>query len=71
MTPELREIGRIAYEAYCQKTGGFSLATGDKLPECDDLRPAIREAWGESASAVATHMKARAADAFYGYARVF
>ena len=75
MSSGLNLIGRLAYEAYCRKTGGVSLATGDRLPSWIDLRANIREAWGESASAVATEMKRRAmkevSDAFFGFAETF
>lgn len=71
MTHEVREIGRCAYGAYAEKTGGKSLATGDPLPEWDFLPLPIREAWAASAVAVATRMKARAVDAFYGYVELY
>ncbi len=71
MSDEVNLIGRLAYEAYCKKTGGKSLATGDTLPEWIDLREPIRDAWGEAAIAVATEMKRRATDAFYGFALIW
>jgi len=71
MNAEQRVIARVAYRSYVKQAGGVSLAPGDQLPDWDDLEPGIQEAWGASATAVATFMKARAADAFYGYAETF
>jgi len=45
-------LGRVAYEAYLQMTGGRSLILGDKLPNWEDQRPDIREAWRAVADAV-------------------
>jgi len=45
-------LAKLAYDAYSKKTGGVSLATGDKLPEFDALKPAIQEAWQAAANAV-------------------
>jgi hypothetical protein len=44
--------GQIAYEAYRISSGGYSLITGSKLPEWDDLRPDVQAAWAASARAV-------------------
>lgn len=46
------DLGMIGYNAYSASTGGVSLATGDKLPEWDALKPAIQDAWGQAAMAV-------------------
>lgn len=46
------DLGRVAYEAYMDQTGGRSLVTGDKLPEWPALNEAIREAWRYAASRV-------------------
>ena len=44
--------GRVAYEAYRDAAGGVSLATGDPLPDFEDLSAPIRAAWEVSAQAV-------------------
>ena len=46
-------LAKIAYDAYCQSTGGVSLVSGDKLPEFGDLKQSIRDAWMAAAGAVA------------------
>lgn len=43
---------QIAYEAYCDQTGGVSLITGALLPRYEDLSPAIQEAWNKAALAI-------------------
>ena len=45
-------VAKIAYDAYCKQTGGVSLITGDKLPEFQNLKPAIKDAWCASGIAV-------------------
>lgn len=45
-------LGEIAYNAYCESTGGKSLVTGDKLPEFKYLSEDIKTAWNRAASAV-------------------
>jgi hypothetical protein len=47
MTP-----GQIAYQAYCENSGGVSLVSGDGLPAWAALPPRIREAWEAAATAV-------------------
>ncbi len=44
--------GECAYAAYAEKSGHKSLVTGADLPQWASLRPLIRDAWNEAASAV-------------------
>ena len=44
--------GRVAYEAYRDTVGGVSLATGDPLPDFEDLSAPIRAAWEVATQAV-------------------
>ena len=46
------DLGRVAYEAYCGETDWKSLVSGAALPQWDDLKPEIREAWAVAAEAV-------------------
>ena len=46
------DYGKIAYEAYCQCSGGKSLVSGAKLPPWEELSPEIRRAWEWAADAV-------------------
>ena len=43
------ELGRKNYEAYCKSTGGVSLISGDKLPEFENLKEEIKNAWQDAA----------------------
>jgi len=43
-------LGKEAYEAYCQHAGWKSLATGADLPQWAGLRDDIRQAWMVSAA---------------------
>ncbi|MCL4851804.1 MAG: hypothetical protein KJZ78_10530 [Bryobacteraceae bacterium] len=43
---------QIAYEAYFERAGGKSLATGQSLPYWDALPVEIKEAWEAAATAV-------------------
>lgn len=54
MSAEFRRMRRakLAYEAYRAHTGGVSLASGQKIPPFDMLRPEIQDAWGASATAL-------------------
>jgi hypothetical protein len=45
------DLAKIAYDAYCKATGGVSLISGAKLPEFQDLRQAIQDAWWEASAA--------------------
>lgn len=47
------KLAQIAYDAYCQQTGGVSLISGDKLPAFDALKTSIQDAWFAAAEAVA------------------
>jgi tRNA/tmRNA/rRNA uracil-C5-methylase (TrmA/RlmC/RlmD family) len=47
------KLAKIAYDAYCQQTGGVSLISGDKLPAFDALKTSIQDAWFAAAEAVA------------------
>ena len=51
-------LAKVAYDAYVKKAGGVSLATGDKLPEFNMLKQAIRDAWEAAAAAVEQEVKA-------------
>lgn len=48
----MTEVGQIAYEAYCESTGGVSAVSGAPLPEWDDQSPEIQRAWVRAAAAV-------------------
>lgn len=47
-----KEYAEIAYNAYRAHTGGVSLISGDKLPDFDQLKPQIQDAWEAAAFAV-------------------
>lgn len=51
------ELGRVAYEAYCQSVGGKSPVTGDKLPPVEELRFEVWVAWIAAARAVAGQVR--------------
>lgn len=46
------KFAKIAYDAYCQQTGGKSLITGDLLPQFEELKQSIQDAWYSAAAAV-------------------
>ncbi len=46
------ELGQIAYEAYCEQTGGKSPITMEQLPSWDQLQSQIQRAWNAAAEAV-------------------
>lgn len=46
------DVGKIAYEAYCQSSGGLSLISGESLPAWEALDAKIRNAWQAAAQAV-------------------
>lgn len=48
----MKSYGQIAYEAYCDATGGVSLVSGAALPPWFDLSPEIQQAWDAAAEAV-------------------
>lgn len=45
-------FGKVAYDAYCESTGGVSLISGAKLPGWDELKTEIKTAWEAAANAV-------------------
>lgn len=47
-----RDLGQIAYEAYCENTGWRSLITGDRLPSWNQQDAALQSAWNVAALAV-------------------
>lgn len=49
-------LGRVAYVAYCESSGGVSLVSGAQLPAWDELGTAIRAAWAMAATAVVTEI---------------
>lgn len=53
LTQKHFENGKVAYNAYCQQTGGVSLISGDELPEFGALGLSIREAWAAVYIAIA------------------
>jgi hypothetical protein len=53
ISSEHLRFGKVGYDAYCKQTGGVSLISGDKLPEFDALKSAIKDAWAAAAQAVA------------------
>lgn len=52
LTKEHYSGGKIAYDAYCKQTGGVSLVSGDKLPEFNNLKTDIQDAWAASYIAI-------------------
>jgi hypothetical protein len=48
----MKSKAQIAYEAYFEKAGGKSLATGQPLPAWHVLPVEIQEAWEAAATAV-------------------
>lgn len=57
VSEHLHEIGRIAYEAYCDHTNWKSLATGQALPKWEGLKSEIQQAWMMSAVALEEHLR--------------
>lgn len=68
-------LGNIAYNAYCESTNWKSVYTGADLPQYDQQRPEVIQAWENSALAVAgvicSHKSAvetqQAKEPFYAY----
>lgn len=50
------ELGRVAYEAYCQSVGGKSVQ-GETLPPYEELSFEVSTAWVASARAVAGQVR--------------
>lgn len=46
------DIGKIAYDAYCEATGWKSLVSGADLPQWNEVRPEIQAAWRAAGNAV-------------------
>ena len=51
-----RSLGQVAYEAYCERSDGVSLVSGEQLPSWDDLSPVIAEAWEAAGQDVARNL---------------
>jgi hypothetical protein len=49
----IRNLGKVAYEAYCATTDWKSAVSGDSLPSWEQQRESIRDAWDAAAYAVA------------------
>lgn len=47
-------LGNIAYNAYCESTNWKSVYTGADLPQYDQQRPEVIQAWENSALAIAS-----------------
>lgn len=52
----MSDLGKIAYEAYCEASGGKSLINNADLPTWEEQRPEISEAWTAAAQAVLNHI---------------
>ena len=71
-------LGNIAYNAYCESTNWKSVYTGADLPQYDQQRPEVIQAWENSALAVAATIcstksvndVAKVAEPFYAYGAV-
>jgi len=48
----MEDLAEVAYNGYCQSSGGISLISGAKLPAFQDLPEDIRKAWRAAAVAV-------------------
>lgn len=46
------DMAKVAYEAYVRAAAGRSLATGELLPQWDELSSKIKSAWDAAAQAV-------------------
>lgn len=51
MTQKEYELGKVAYDAYCETTGGKSAITGLVLPEFKVTSELIQQAWVAAAKA--------------------
>ena len=49
------ELGKIAYNAYCDEMGWKSGITGDSLPSFEDLPEKIKAGWIKAAYAILRH----------------
>lgn len=59
--------GQIAYEAYCAVTDWKSLVSGAALPQWDDVRSEIKEAWEKSGQVVAGQAASEFQDSILKY----
>ena len=50
-------IGKIAYDAYCQSTDRKSLASGETIPVWFALSREMKDAWTTVAQAVDIHIR--------------
>lgn len=57
-----QELGKYAYCGYASHTKWKSLATGDDLPEWEDLPQPIRDAWNAAAVAVRERIRRKMRD---------
>lgn len=48
----MNDLGKIAYEGYCDSSQGVSLVSGAPLPSWADQAPRIQQAWQHAAEAV-------------------
>ena len=48
----MENVGKIAYDAYCEQTGGKFTGSSDKLPGFPELKPEIQNAWLAAVNAV-------------------
>lgn len=45
-------LAKIAYDGYLSASGGKSLISGDKLPDFENLKQEIQDAWWAASEAV-------------------
>lgn len=50
----MKSLGNLAYDAYCENSGGKSLVSGADLPPWSELSKPIQTAWEAAAAAVAS-----------------
>lgn len=48
----IEHLAKIAYDAYCRRTGGKSAVTGDFLPAFDETPELVQSAWYAAAEAI-------------------
>lgn len=48
----MKTLGHLAYDAYLDFCGGESLVTGQELPEWEQSKPEIQQAWEHVAASV-------------------
>lgn len=53
---QMKTLGQVAYESYCDTTGWKSLVSGAQLPAWSELKSEIRSAWEQSAASVQTRV---------------